>query len=112
MLAVPNSALTAAGLAQSAFDASLNHALSDCSASAYSRFSQNNRSVLREMILISQPNYGTIPNWEQWHYLLKYFRKGSADFLAASSLKTTDLALLFGSLMSPFSCNRSMTSQS
>src|SRR6266849_6291642 len=52
ILAVPNAALIAAGLVQSAFDASLNHALSDCSASAYSGFCQNSRSVLREMILI------------------------------------------------------------
>src|SRR5882724_12441582 len=54
MLALPNAALIAAGLAQSALDASLNQALSDCSASAYSGFSQNNRSVLREIILILQ----------------------------------------------------------
>jgi len=52
ILAVPNAALIAAGLFQSALDASLNHALSGCSASAYSAFSQNSRSVLREMILI------------------------------------------------------------
>ncbi len=65
ILAVPNAALIAAGLAQSAFDASLNHALSDCSASAYSGFSQNNRRVLREMIRIVECHYGTIPYWEQ-----------------------------------------------
>src|SRR6266581_1264482 len=65
MLALPKAALTAAGLAQSAFDASLNQALSGCSASAYSVLSQNNRSALREMILILGFHYGTIPNWEQ-----------------------------------------------
>ncbi|HKZ03622.1 MAG TPA: hypothetical protein VJ180_15370, partial [Pyrinomonadaceae bacterium] len=65
ILAVPNAALIAAGLAQPASDASLNQALSDCSASAYSGFSQNNRRVLREMIRIVERHYGTIPYWEQ-----------------------------------------------
>lgn len=44
--------------------------------------------------------------------LPKYFQNSFADSLAASSLNTTDLLLLFGSLIRPFSHNRFKTSQS
>jgi hypothetical protein len=104
ILAVPNAALICAGLAQSALDASRNHALSACSESAYSGFSQNKRNVLREMILIGGHDYGMIPFWEQPFLFKDQFKilDGYGEYCAIvpSALFTPDLlnveARLFG----------------
>ena len=46
------------------------------------------------------------------HHIAKYFLNNSSASRAPSSETATDFALLFGSLMYPFSCSRFIVSQS